>query len=143
MEEEKLVEHTPNEETQNTDKALFRKSYSALKMLNVRRLSSSRGALASLVSKPRSIVVAVGRFQAASKPNCRPFSSLSDPGLNLFPAVPVQEEDVKISPTEIPPDVKDAQLRADIRAMGRVLGQVIQQYEGQGELEGKIMTAMR
>ena len=142
MEEEKLVEHTPNEETQNTDKALFRKSYSALKMLNVRRLSSSRGALASLVSKPRSIV-AIRKFQAASTPNFRPFSSLSDPGLNLFPAVPVQEEDVKISPTEIPPDVKDAQLRADIRAMGRVLGQVIQQYEGQGELEGKIMTAMR
>lgn len=35
----------------------------------------------------------------------------------------------------VSPDVKDAQLRADIRAMGRMLGQVIQEYQGQDIFE--------
>jgi hypothetical protein len=61
-------------------------------------------------------------------------SSLSDPGLNLFPTVPLgQETTTPEVPDEVPPQIKNAQLRADIRAMGRILGQVIQQYEGQGK----------
>ena len=62
-------------------------------------------------------------------------SSLSEPGLNLFPTVALGDEDKQEKPRAmVPPDIKDAQLRADIRAMGRMLGQVIQEYEGQGAL---------
>jgi hypothetical protein len=68
-----------------------------------------------------------------------PLSSLSEPGLNLFRAVPLGEEEEgskkKERPTKpvIPPEIKNAQLRADIRAMGHMLGQVIQQYQGRGK----------
>lgn len=51
----------------------------------------------------------------------------------LFPALGQQEDVEDKAPREIPAEIKDAQLRADIRAMGRMLGQVILQYEGQGE----------
>jgi len=62
-------------------------------------------------------------------------SSLSEPGLNLFPnasSLDEKETPKPISVSDVPPEIKDAQLRADIRATGRMLGQVIQDYEGQG-----------
>lgn len=64
-------------------------------------------------------------------------SSLSEPGLNLFPTVPLGEDkpQEKLNSQTVPPDIKDAQLRADIRAMGHMLGQVIKEYEGQGKTQ--------
>lgn len=113
-------------------------------MLSVRRLTASRGALASLAARATttttnstrpSLAFAGKRLQTTHAG--RGISSLTDPGSNLFPALtPLGgQEEPEVRPREIDPEIKDAQLRADIRAMGRMLGQVIQQYEGQDIFE--------
>ena len=131
-------------------------------MLHLRRLttsSSSRGAIARVIhqSPARFSSTLVGQrdnlgsardrlseTSAFSRQHCRSkstipgLSSLSEPGLNLFPSValgdaaPGKVPEKKPLPETISPEVRDAQLRADIRAMGRMLGQVIQMYEGEG-----------
>ena len=121
-------------------------------MLNFRRLATCRGAIdsswgrqsvkASLVARELLVPGQEGcsctttRLAVRSKhSDAVGLSSLSDPGLNLFPTRPITEAGRTSAvgqSDQIPPEIKDAQLRADIRAMGRILGQVIQQYEGQG-----------
>ena len=125
-------------------------------MLNFRRLSvaaSRRGAtvssltarnnatrhISSLATSPLGTDISSSQNNSVAPFSHREkstigLSSLSEPGINLFPTFPLGEEPPEEKPTTpvVPPEVKDAQLRADIRAMGHMLGQVIKQYEGQG-----------
>ena len=74
------------------------------------------------------------RYQSTGIPTG--LSSLSEPGVNLFPTVTPVAGDIN-DDTPLPDsprwddDDQHRELRADIRAMGHMLGQVIKRYQGQ------------